>query len=151
MVLFDLVFLNHSSNVYHWTCTLTLFYSKLKFLGAIYVYLTKLPVLGCACGTRLSYLTSLKEVINGFHTVFLWKYYAFYWTQDLRSFYSYMNIDMWRRKCKVFNTNVNVKMFSLKYKKILKTGDNVSALHQFIKPVRRIQIDAILLDDLIMT
>ena len=51
----------------------------------------------------------------------------------------------------MFNTNVNVKMFSLKYKKILKTGDNVSALHQFIKPVRRIQIDAILLDDLIMT
>lgn len=30
--------------------------------GAIYVYLTKLPVLGCASGTRLSYLTSLKEV-----------------------------------------------------------------------------------------
>ncbi|KAL9972694.1 hypothetical protein ACROYT_G019054 [Oculina patagonica] len=30
--------------------------------GAMYVYLTKLPVLGCASGTRLSYLTSLKEV-----------------------------------------------------------------------------------------
>lgn len=30
----------------------------------MYVYLTKLPVLGCASGTRLSYLTSLKEVIE---------------------------------------------------------------------------------------
>ena len=39
------------------------------FLGAIYVYLTKLPVLGCASGTRISYLTSLKEVINRIRTV----------------------------------------------------------------------------------
>ncbi|XP_068702093.1 WD repeat-containing protein 19-like [Montipora foliosa] len=31
-------------------------------LGAIHVYLTKLPVLGSANGTRLSYLTSLREV-----------------------------------------------------------------------------------------
>lgn len=30
----------------------------------MYVYLTKLPVLGCASGTRLSYLTSLKEVMR---------------------------------------------------------------------------------------
>ena len=63
MVLFGLVSLNHLGNVY--------VFFKLKFLGAIYVYLTKLPVLGCAYGTRLSYLTSLKEVTNGFNTVFL--------------------------------------------------------------------------------
>lgn len=37
--------------------------------GAIYVYLTKLPVLGCASGTRLSYLTSLKEVMVVFDLI----------------------------------------------------------------------------------
>ena len=36
------------------------------FKGAIHIYLTKLPVLGSANGTRISYLTSLREVI-------LWK------------------------------------------------------------------------------
>ena len=50
------------------------------FLGAIYVYLTKLPVLGCASGTRISYLTSLKEVINRIRTKYMYlrKYHALY-------------------------------------------------------------------------
>lgn len=33
------------------------------FKGAVHIYLTKLPVLGSANGTRISYLTSLREVI----------------------------------------------------------------------------------------
>ena len=30
--------------------------------GAVHVYLTKLPILGASCGTRIAYLTSLLEV-----------------------------------------------------------------------------------------
>lgn len=30
--------------------------------GRLHVYLTKLPILGHSCGTRLAYLTSLLEV-----------------------------------------------------------------------------------------
>ena len=35
-------------------------------IGALYVYLTKLPVLGDACGTRIAHLTSLREVSDYF-------------------------------------------------------------------------------------